>query len=130
MKAFLTLAGVVTLLALLLFFLKKLTVKAKKIPGSPELKVLSKTNLGPKSGIYLVRVGSRTLLIGSTDHNINTLADLTPGAIPASPAQPSAGRAVNVKPQPIPQGIEQKAKNMEDPFSFRNFLLSNFKKFN
>jgi flagellar biosynthetic protein FliO len=130
MKAFLTLAGVVTLLALILYFLKKLTVKAKKIPGSPELKVLSKTNLGPKSGIYLVRVGSRTLLIGSTDHNINTLAELTPGVSQAAPSNQQSARALNTKAQPVPQGIPRDGKNMEDPFSFRNFLLSNFKKFN
>jgi flagellar biogenesis protein FliO len=113
-----------------LFFLKKLAVKAKKVPGSPELLVLSKTNLGPKSGIYLVRAGSRTLLIGSTDHNINTLADLTPGANPAPIAQQQPGISSNVKSRPAPQGIPQKGKNIEDPFSFRNFLLSNFKKFN
>ena len=76
-KTFLTLSSVVALLAVILFVIKKYSKKNKENINTLDLKVISRTTLQPKTHVYIVKAGLKTLLLGVSDHNISTLADLS-----------------------------------------------------
>lgn len=80
LNTFLTLSAVVGLFGFILFLLKKYQKKRNPFGKGNFIQVLGRTSLQPKTSIFLVQAGSRTLLIGVTDSNINTLADLTDDA--------------------------------------------------
>ncbi len=76
-STFLTLSAVVSLFGLVLFFLKRYLKNNPRSGRGGFLQVLGRASLQPKTHIFLVRAGSRTLLVGVSDGSISTLADLT-----------------------------------------------------
>ena len=59
-----------------LYLSKKLLPKISRLPGK-KLQVSETVHLGPRKAVHLIKVGKRTLLIGSTNENITNLADVT-----------------------------------------------------
>ncbi len=55
---------------------KKLLPKITNLPGK-EIHITETVHLGPRKTVHLLRIGSRWLLIGSTNENITKLADVT-----------------------------------------------------
>jgi len=76
-KTFLALLALVGGLIVVLLVVKRLVKKSGRLPGGSNLQALSRSQIHPRSFIYIVKAGSRTLLIGATEHSITTLADLT-----------------------------------------------------
>lgn len=124
MRAFATLSGVVAFLGVILFILKRIAKKSKKVNNQIDLQIVSKLSLQPKSHVYLVKAGESTLLIGVTDHNINTLADLTESGEPT--VQPIRQRTVISNTQKPQKQVN--LKEIEDSLSFGAFMKSAFKK--
>lgn len=61
--------------------------------GSP-IRVIARAALEPRRNLYIIEVGGKTLLVGSTESGpLSTLAELDPAAISTSPAPPSAKRS-------------------------------------
>lgn len=77
LKAFALLSLCVGGMGLLFYYLKKYGTKLRDNNSQVELKVLGKASLQPKSHIFIIQAEGRKLLIGVTDHSINTLSDLT-----------------------------------------------------
>ncbi len=123
MKAFATLAGVVGFLGLILFVLKKVIKKNKKIENQIDLQIISKISLQPKSHIYLIKAGEQTLLVGATDHNINTLADLSPNERPIPSFTSETKRPSRIQ---TPQA--ELTQDLENSLSFGSFIKSAFKR--
>lgn len=121
MNTFLTLTGAVLGLAIILFITKKAVNKSKSIGNHLELKVISKVQLHSKTFIYTVKAGTRTLLIGASDHAITTLADLSPQIKQNQHPSPSSD---NQAAQAVPKNKSQ----IEDALSFRSFIMSGMKK--
>lgn len=67
--------------------------------GSP-LQVLHRQSLGRSSGVAVVSVGGRTLLLGTTDQQVQMLTELDPAEVevPAAAAEPVAEVAAPVAP--------------------------------
>ncbi len=55
---------------------KKYLPKIANLQGK-EIRVIETVHLGPRKSVHLLEIGSRKLLIGSTNENISKLADLT-----------------------------------------------------
>ena len=129
LKAFLTLILIVGGLAGLFFLLKKFNARAKGIDNNIGLHVVSKISLQSKTHLYIVKAGEKILLIGVSDHNIRTLADLTdqeeklPGEI-----KKAAGKGV--KMSGVPKPIDNSKTAEEASLSFKSFLRSSLRKSN
>lgn len=67
---------VVGLGAAAIYVSKKLVPRISKLPGK-KVRVCETTHLGPHKAIHLIRAGEKLLLVGSTNQNINMLADVT-----------------------------------------------------
>jgi flagellar biosynthetic protein FliO len=130
MNTFFSLFLIVAVLGFVLFIVKRYAIKMKKNkPDGMEMEVVSRIALQQKTHLFIVKAGNKKLLIGSNEHSINTLADLT-------------------EEKPIPQGIPvnkntkipaqraiQKFKNQTqsenaiiDNLSFKKFLTQTFRK--
>ena len=82
---FLKLGIVVALAYASLAVLKRYTVGATR--ATSLLQVLDSTTLAPNRSVYVVRVGEKRLVLGVTQHQISTLAELEPEAPSADPAE-------------------------------------------
>ena len=130
LKSFLSLCSVVAVLAVALFFVKKYAKKARIKHNGMDLSVLSRTSLQPKSHLYIVQAGAKTLLLGVSDHSITTLSDLTEDKnkssfVPAKQPQQQTKTVV-----PLIQPVAVPVNKQGNPLSFRNFLSAIVKKEN
>ncbi|MFP4369690.1 MAG: FliO/MopB family protein [Candidatus Kapaibacterium sp.] len=75
-KAFFTLALGVAVMGGVLFLIKKYFVAKAGSPDAPDMKVISKLNLQPKVSLYMIKAGSKTLLIGVSDKGVNPITEL------------------------------------------------------
>lgn len=136
LKAFLTLGVVVAALGIVLYVIKKYASKAKKATGGMNIQVVSKISLQPKTHLFIVNAGKKTLLLGATDHGVNTLADLTDNPDPAGAIELAQKDIQQTAGDTITNGFKvnhlKKAApvaNIEsDSLSFSSFLKSTFKK--
>ena len=76
LQAFMTLMLCVLGLGVILYFVKRYTAKIAPQTQTVSMKVLGRLPL-PKANIYTIQAGDRILIIGTTDHSITTLADIT-----------------------------------------------------
>jgi flagellar biosynthetic protein FliO len=76
LSAFISLALIVAALGFFLFLLKKYIKKHRKNSNQINLDIISRVSLSPKNHLFVVKVEGKTLLIGATDQNMNTLAEL------------------------------------------------------
>ncbi|WP_170867074.1 flagellar biosynthetic protein FliO [Nocardioides lianchengensis] len=97
-----SLAVVVGLLLLCVRFGGK---RFKGRSGSP-LQVLHRQSLSRSSGVALVSVGGRMLLLGTTDQQVQMLTEIDPAEVEA-PAEPAAEAPVAVAPvaTPVPVAL-------------------------
>jgi flagellar biogenesis protein FliO len=110
-----------------MLYLKKFAGRAKKSKvGGPDMQVLSRISLQPKAHLFVVKVGSKTLLLGATDHNINTLSELSDSqkqlSSPKNAFPKASGDSYTKSKAPI-----TKAKPT-DALSFKSFLASTLTK--
>ena len=75
-KMLLSILAVAGLGAGVVYVSKKLLPKISNLPGK-QIRVIETHHLGPRKSIHLIAVGSRRLLIGSTNETITMLADVT-----------------------------------------------------
>lgn len=113
-ETFLTLIAAVSVLGAILFLIKKYGNKINNNSNLIELKILAKMPLPPKNNIYIIKAADKTLLIGTSDKSISTLAEID---------SPDSAN-VKIKSMKIKPEIE------EDSLSFTNFLKSTLKKSN
>ena len=59
-----------------IYLSKKVLPKFTHSTGK-KIQVVETVHLGPRKAIHLIKIGSQTLLIGSTNENITKLADVT-----------------------------------------------------
>lgn len=113
-QTFLTLFAAVAVLGAILLLIKKYGNKINNNSNLLELKILAKMPLPPKSNIYIIKAANKTLLIGTSDKNISTLAELD-----------------SDNPQSVKKEIAKRKPEIEaDNLSFTNFLKSTLKKSN
>lgn len=67
LNAFLTLMGSVAVLGILLYAMKKLTLKFKSKTHANELEIVSKLNLSPKNSLWTIKFQNKLLLIGVSE---------------------------------------------------------------
>jgi flagellar biogenesis protein FliO len=74
---------VVCLIPLSVFLLKRFQQQVKPIVSSKEdIDIVTVKNMGSNQKIAVVKIGTRVLALGMTQHSIRTLADLSPGEYP------------------------------------------------
>ncbi|OHB48202.1 MAG: flagellar biosynthetic protein FliO [Planctomycetes bacterium GWF2_41_51] len=66
----------VIFLGVAIIFLSKKLLPKFNLPGK-RIQIIEAVHLGPRKSLHLIKVGKKTLLIGSTNENISHLADLT-----------------------------------------------------
>jgi flagellar biosynthetic protein FliO len=76
-NTFLALMAMVAVFGAILFAVKKFALKGKNLNNGISVQIISKTVLQPKTSIFVIKVENKTLLIGVTDHHVNTLAELS-----------------------------------------------------
>jgi flagellar biogenesis protein FliO len=118
---FLTLFAMAGGLIALMLIVKKVILKNKSLNSNLELKILSRLPLRQKSSLYIVKVGTRTLLIGASDQNIRAIADVS-----AEINKNNNSDLLINKQQSIARQNEI-SKN-ENDLSFSNFIKSAFKR--
>ena len=137
LKAFLTLGMIVAALGVTLFFVKKYVKKNKKVSGTDNLEIVSRISLQPKTHLFIVNVGDKKLLLGATDHSVNTLADLTSEGssgtdeVDVEKALQRLGRQAKSKMnKPVNKVVSKMVPAIDDndSLSFTSFLKSTFKK--
>jgi flagellar biogenesis protein FliO len=67
---------IVVLLGAAVIFISKKLLPKMNLPGK-KIQLTETVHLGPRKSIHLIKIGSKTLLIGSTNENITSLADVT-----------------------------------------------------
>jgi len=75
-RAVLAVLFVIALFIAAIYVSKKLLPKITNLPGK-EIRIVETVHIGPRKAVHLLEIGNRRLLIGSTNENINKLADLT-----------------------------------------------------
>ena len=76
------LVSVIVVIALgvaVVYVSKKVLPRFTNLPGK-QIRVIETTHIAPRKGLHLVQVGSRRLLIASTNEQITMLADVTDSA--------------------------------------------------
>jgi flagellar protein FliO/FliZ len=74
----LSLAAVLALMAGLLFLVKKFALGGKGSARMPlQIDILGKRSLQPKKSIIVVRVADKVLVVGMSEHGMQTLTELT-----------------------------------------------------
>lgn len=130
--------GLVALcLAAIVFVIKKFSKSASKDNHSIDLEILSRKSLSPKSHIFVIKAGHKTLLIGAAEQNISTLADLTFDNVPNPQLLPAYQQTLKQNTQQN-QVIKKSNNNLVrtvnnidydgDDTSFKAFLKSRFKR--
>ncbi|MFN8361387.1 MAG: flagellar biosynthetic protein FliO [Candidatus Kapaibacterium sp.] len=121
LHAFLTLMLCVLGLGVVLFLVKRYSAKISPQKQTVDMKVLGRLSL-QKATVYTIQAGDRILVVGTTDHSITTLADITPDAA-ASKQIDTRSAALGALAAPI-----QEAPPSPDPtadnLSFAAFLQS------
>jgi len=80
-KVLLGIALITGILIGLIWYLKK-SPRTKKFFGAGPIKVLSRSHLGPRQTLYLVKAGERVLLIGQGNDGLRTLMEVSdPGEV-------------------------------------------------
>ncbi|MGA2296254.1 MAG: flagellar biosynthetic protein FliO [FCB group bacterium] len=129
MRSFLSMVGFIAVLAVVLFFFKKYAKKANNKSNSVDLNIVSKLNIQPKTTLYIIKAGVKTLLVGVTDHNIQTLSDLTEDKTPKSSFNIKKPLPVSDKELPeLALPLAKKISEDKNPLSFSNFIKAKFKK--
>jgi len=75
-KLILALVLIVGLIYASMYVLKKFSYTGKQRLRS-DIQILQREYIAPKKGIYVVKVQSKTLVLGVTDNNINLLTELS-----------------------------------------------------
>jgi flagellar biosynthetic protein FliO len=75
-KMLLSILVVVVLGTAVIYVSKKLLPKISNLPGK-QIRVVETNHLGQRKALHLIKIGSRQLLIGSTNESITMLADVT-----------------------------------------------------
>lgn len=76
MKIMLSLAAVIAVIALAVWGFKRFAPRTASMFASENLKVVSRTYLGPKQAIYLVKAPGCLLVIASTQEKISLLSEI------------------------------------------------------
>ena len=58
-------------------FLFKKAAKGGRASSDPFLKVLATVHVGPNRGVHVVSLGSQTWLVGSAEHGVNLIGEVT-----------------------------------------------------
>lgn len=128
-KTFATLLAAVGCLGVILVIIKKLNARSKGINNSVALKIISRIPLHSKSNLYIIKAGEKTLLIGATDQNVSTLADLTE----ENAFVQIEGKKFSLKKGGGSSGGSARKNPVDEAYealSFRNFLKSGLGKKN
>jgi flagellar biosynthetic protein FliO len=78
-KMLLSISLVVALSFAAIYVSKKLLPKLANHQGK-QIRVIETTYIAPRKGIHLIQIGSRRLLVASTNENVTMLADVTESA--------------------------------------------------
>ncbi len=127
-KSFLILIVCVAGIGGLFYALKKYSRKAMASSDTIGMEVLSRLSLMPKNQLFVVKAGKKTLLIGVSEKNISTLADLTDEDIQNFPSNTSLRKAnKTIANNKVPSGLANMASE-SDSLTFSSFLKSTFSK--
>jgi len=91
LRAFISLAIVVGLLAMFIWALRRGTLRLSGINGRTAMVIETAMSLGDRRSLAIVRVDGRRLLIGLTPSQVSMIADLPPTA-PAPPGTVTEGK--------------------------------------
>ncbi len=75
-RMMLMVALVIVLGAAVFYISKKFLPKLSNLPGK-KIRIIETVHLGPRKTVHLLKIGNQHILVGSTNENIATLADLT-----------------------------------------------------
>jgi len=114
LNTFFTLIAAVAVMGVFLYLVRRYASKIKHSGAEIELNVLSKISLQPKNHLYVVKAGSRVLLLGVAEKSITPIADLT-GKIESTQST-KATSSLKINP-------DRKEISNED-LSFKTFIKS------
>ncbi len=78
LKTIAALAGILGVIFALAYLVRRFNLAGTRAEsGSEGWRVLGIRALGPKKHVYLLEVGTHILLIGSSDHTLSTLAEIS-----------------------------------------------------
>ncbi len=125
-KSFFILIACVAGIGGMFFFLKKFSRKARASSGLIGMEILSRLSLMPKNHLFIVKAGKKTLLLGVSEKNITTLADLTEEDTQGFPSTDSLRKTnQSLAKKKIPSGLDNITT---DSLTFSSFLKSTFSK--
>jgi flagellar biogenesis protein FliO len=117
LQSLLTLVAGVGIIGLMFYFLKKYTLKAQNTSGKLNLKIVSKLHLQPKSSLFVIEAGEKTLLIGVSEKNVSLITDLS------DENQKIISQSEEIRKN-LPAKTYQENTNLPESLSFKNFLKS------
>lgn len=130
LNAFLSLMGIILLLGGVLFALKKVAKNKPKNKNSIDLEIMSKLAINAKTHLFVVKAGEKTLLIGTSDHNVTTLSELDNHSVDVPEY---VSNDLNILSHALQQKSQKQLSRPQinlakNPLSFGSFLRSTFKK--
>lgn len=119
LNAFLTLMGSVAVLGILLYAMKKLTLKFKNKTHANELEIVSKLNLSPKNSLWTIKFQNKILLLGVSEKNINLISEISNSNL----SDKSSSAEIKGSIQAVSHN-KKKTNDLNDDLSFKEFLKS------
>jgi flagellar biogenesis protein FliO len=140
LQTFGTLLVLTVLLGGGLLLIKKFSKNSKAKSNGIDIQIISKIGLQPKTNLIVVKAGLKTLLIGTTDHNVSILADLTEDvrlmqhgikrSVAPRAKEPIVDNQSIISPDDVRRAIlmqnQSIAKQQTPSLSFGSFLKSAF----
>ena len=126
LRAFATLGIIVSLFGVLLWLIKKYTGKTRKNTSGIDMEIISKITLQPKNQLFVVKAGTKTLLLGVSEKNITSLADLSE-SVPEKHNFDTVLKQTQQNKLPVGNKVDPITEN---DLSFRKFLMSTLSKSN
>lgn len=119
LNAFLTLMGSVAVLGVILYLMKKFTLKFKNKSLENNLEIVSKLNLSPKNSIWTIKIQDKLLVLGVSEKNINLLTEIDSKQQNNPKVDSSNLISKNIAKTNITKNIE-----INNDLSFKEFLKS------
>lgn len=99
LRMVMSLAAVLALMGGLLYFVKRFALPGTGAARMPvQVDVLGRRSLQPKKSIVVVRVAGKVLVLGVSDHGMQTLTELTDDEVQAATSAPAPVQAFGSLP--------------------------------
>jgi len=127
-QTFIVLITAVGVIVVIMFLVKKISMKRLENRTNINLNVISKITLQPKNHLFVVKAANKLLVLGVTDSSINILTELEPDFEKTITDKSNSNSTDAILKQVISSSMKNKPVANSQDISFINFIKSSIGK--